>query len=261
MIKLKDILLNLFEASANANSYSADEGEPDTGFIRGGKRRKLGGLAGKPEDWFDNGGYTQLEFPEADHIMGKGTAPDYEVTKKYKGDNPGKIKEGLLKEGKVLSIFDFDDTLVKSLSWIYIKKNGKEIKKLDAAEFAVYKLKAGEEFDFRDFDKKIQNPKLINRNVNLLKRQLSKHGRKVTILTARKLGLPVTSFLKTIGIDAYVVPLGTADPKKKAEYIEKEIKKGYNPIYFMDDSSKNIRAVDTLKKKYPQVKLVTKLVK
>ena len=30
-------------------------------------------------------------------------------------------------------------------------------------------------------------------------------------------------------------------------------------IYFMDDSPKNIRAVDALKRKYPKVKLVTKL--
>ena len=261
MIKLKDILLNLFEASANANSYSADEGEPDTGFIRGGKSRKLGGLAGKPEDWFDNGGYTQLEFPEADHIMGKGIDSDFEVIKKYKGDNPGEIKEGLLKEGRMLSIFDFDDTLAKSDSWVYVIKNGKEIKKLDAAEFAVYKSKKDETFDFRDFDRKLQNPKLIKRNVDLLKRQLKKGGRKVTILTARRLGAPISHFFRTIGINPYVVALGSGDPKKKADYIEKEIKKGYNPIYFMDDSPKNIRAVDALKKKYPRIKLVTKLVK
>jgi hypothetical protein len=193
--------------------------------------------------------------------MGKGSAPDYEVTKKYAGDNPGEITEALLKEGRMLSIFDFDDTLVKSLSWVYVIKDGKEIKKLDAAEFAVYKAKKGETFDFRDFDRKLRNPKLIKRNVNLLKKQLKKGGRKVTILTARRLGAPISHFFRTIGINPYVVPLGSADPKKKADYIEKEIKKGYNPIYFMDDSPKNIRAVNALKKKYPQTKLVTKLVK
>ena len=76
MIKLKDMLRDLFEASANAGSYKADEGEPDTGFLQGGKKRQLGQLAGKPEPWFEGGGYTQVEFPEADYIRGKGVEPE-----------------------------------------------------------------------------------------------------------------------------------------------------------------------------------------
>jgi len=107
----------------------------------------------------------------------------------------------ILREGKgILSIFDFDDTLVKSDSWVYIKKpDGKEIK-LDAAEFAMHKgLEKGEEYDFRDFDRKIRSPKLIKKNVDLLRKQLKKGGRKVTILTARRLGAPINSFFKTIG--------------------------------------------------------------
>ena len=171
-----------------------------------------------------------------------------------------KMTEILLEGKGMLSIFDFDDTLVRSLSWVYIKKNGKEIKKLDAAQFAVYKPKDGEEFDFRDFDRKIRNPKLIRKNVELLKKQLKKGGRRVTILTARRLGAPVNHFFKTIGIQPYVVPLGDANPQRKADYIEMQIKKGYNPIYFMDDSPKNIRAVNNLKKKYQAVNIVTKLV-
>ena len=75
------------------------------------------------------------------------------------------------------------------------------------------------------------------------------------------MGAPINHFFKTIGINPYVVPLGSADPQKKAEYIEKEIQKGYDTIYFMDDSPKNIQAVDALKKKYSRVKLITKLVK
>ena len=171
-----------------------------------------------------------------------------------------KLKDILL-EKRMLSIFDFDDTLVKSLSWVYVIKDGKEIKKLDAAEFAVYKAKKGETFDFRDFDRKLRNPKLIKRNVDLLRKQLKKGGRKVTILTDRRLGAPINHFFKTIGIQPYVVPLGSANPQDKADWIEAEILKGYDPIYFMDDSPKNIKAVDKLKKKYPDKKIVTKLVK
>jgi len=171
-----------------------------------------------------------------------------------------KLKDLLLERG-MLSIFDFDDTLVTSDSWVYVKRPDGTEMQLDAAEFAVYTPKKGETFDFRDFDRKLRNPKLIKRNVDLLRKQLSKGGRKVTILTARRLGAPINHFFKTIGIRPYIIPLGDADPQKKADYIEAEIKKGYSPIYFMDDSKKNIDAVNKLKKKYPEVKLVTKLVK
>ncbi len=169
----------------------------------------------------------------------------------------------ILREGKgMLSIFDFDDTLVKSDSWVYVTKDGKVVDKLDAAQFALHKgLRKGEEYDFRDFDRPLRSPRLIKKNVDLLRKQLKKGGRKVTILTARRLGAPINSFFKTIGIQPYVITLGSGDPKKKADYIEKEIKKGYDPIYFMDDSPKNIKAVDTLKKKYPNITLVTSLVK
>ncbi len=171
-----------------------------------------------------------------------------------------KLKDLLLERG-MLSIFDFDDTLVTSDSWVYVKRPDGTEMQLDSAEFAVYTPKKGETFDFRDFDRKLRNPKLIKRNVDLLRKQLSKGGRKVTILTARRLGAPINHFFKTIGIRPYIIPLGDADPQKKADYIEAEIKKGYSPIYFMDDSKKNIDAVNKLKKKYPEVKLVTKLVK
>ena len=167
--------------------------------------------------------------------------------------------KNILIEGKTLSIFDFDDTIAQSDSWVYVIKNEKVIKQLDPAEFAVYTPKEGEQYDFRDFDRKIRNPRLIKKNADLLKKQLQKSGTKVTILTARSLKAPINHFFKTIGIQPYVVTLGNADPQKKADYIENEIKKGYTTIYFMDDSVKNLRAVDALKRKYPKIKLITKM--
>jgi hypothetical protein len=171
-----------------------------------------------------------------------------------------KLKDILLEGKGMLSIFDFDDTLAKSDSWVYITIDGKVVDKLDPAEFAVHKLKNKEEYDFRDFDRKLRNPKIIKKNVDLLRKQLSKGGRKVTILTARRLGAPINHFFKTIGINPYVVPLGDSNPQKKADWIEAEILKGYDPIYFMDDSSKNIKAVNKLNKKYPNTTIITKLV-
>jgi len=168
-----------------------------------------------------------------------------------------KLKD-ILVEGKTLSIFDFDDTLATADAWIYIKhENGKE-SKLDPAEFAVYDEKPGDEFDFRDFDSMLKNPKIIKKNFKLLVKQIEKArrttGRKVTILTARKLGFPVRHFLKTMGIDAYVVPVGSNDPKVKAKWVEDKIKAGYDTIYFMDDSKKNIDTMKDMLKNYPHVK-------
>ena len=76
MIKLKDIL----ESTLGAH-YPGDAGEKETGFLRGGKVRKLGIKAGKPEPWYEGGGYEQKEFPTADYIYGK-KAPEDMVVKK-----------------------------------------------------------------------------------------------------------------------------------------------------------------------------------
>ena len=77
MSKFKKIM----EVTSNVGGYNCDEGEPDTGFIRGDKVRTLGTLAGKPEPWFERGGYKQIEFPKADYIYGKGEEEDYAVIK------------------------------------------------------------------------------------------------------------------------------------------------------------------------------------
>jgi disulfide oxidoreductase YuzD len=168
----------------------------------------------------------------------------------------------MLNEGKVLRVFDWDDTLGKSTSYIYVNhKDGKQTK-LDPAEYAVYKEKSGDEFDFKDFNRMMNNPKVIKKNFKLLQRMLDNPQKKVTILTARKLAFPVRKYLKdTFSMDVYVVALGSNNPKDKSDWIEKHIKKGYTDIAFMDDSPKNIQAVDTLKSKYPNIRIKTHLVK
>lgn len=168
----------------------------------------------------------------------------------------------MLSEGKTLRVFDFDDTITNSTSYIYVKhKDGKETK-LDPAEYAVYNEKPGDSFDFRDFNRMLNNPKVIEKNFKLLQRMLKNPQKKVTILTARKLAFPVRKYLKdTFGMDVYVVALGSNNPKDKADWIEKHIKKGYTDIAFMDDSKKNIDAVNALKSKYPNIRIKTHLVK
>ena len=173
-----------------------------------------------------------------------------------------KAEERMLNEGRTLRVFDFDDTLATTVSYIYVKhKDGKETK-LTPGEYAVYKVKSGDKYDFSDFNKMLNKPKVIKKNFDLLQRMLSNPEKKVTILTARKLAFPIRKYLKdTFGMDVYVVALGSNNPKDKADWIEKHIKTGYTDIAFMDDSKKNIEAVDRLKSKYPDVVIKTQWIK
>ena len=172
-----------------------------------------------------------------------------------------KAEERMLNEGRTLRVFDWDDTLATTVSYIYVKhKDGKETK-LTPGEYAVYKVKSGDEYDFSDFNKMLNKPAIIKKNFDLLQRMLSNPEKKVTILTARKLAFPIRKYLKdTFGMDVYVVALGSNNPKDKADWIEKHIKTGYTDIAFADDSKKNIDAVDKLKIKYPDVEIETKWV-
>ena len=57
--------------------YTADAGEPDTGYVPDGKPRILNTT--KPEPWFNQGGYTQLHTPKADAMRGRGKSKDTET--------------------------------------------------------------------------------------------------------------------------------------------------------------------------------------
>ena len=158
--------------------------------------------------------------------------------------------------GKKLRIFDFDDTLVKSNSKIYLQTKDGEIKTLTPAEYALYEPKPGDKFDFSEFSKVIE-PQEIKGVTKLLRRFAKSEGeRKIVILTARSAYKPVKDYLAGIGLPGiYVVALGDGDPQKKADWIEDKIRTGYNDVFFIDDSHKNVQAVNGLKKKYPNIKL------
>ena len=168
------------------------------------------------------------------------------------------IKLKLLLEKK-LRVFDFDDTLVKSNSRIHVTNKGKR-KTLTTGEYAIYKAKSGDEFDFSDFDKVIQ-PKKIKAMFRVFKNIYKASGnRRITILTARAAYKPVRQFFKDIGYDVYVVALSSSNPKDKSDWIEKQIKDGYDDVLFFDDSRKNIEVVKKLEKQYPDIKMITRLV-
>jgi type IV secretory pathway TrbD component len=157
---------------------------------------------------------------------------------------------------RVLRVFDFDDTLAKSVSYIYVNHKDGTKSTLSPEEYAKYDPKPGDEYDFRDFNRMLNKPQIIKKNFKLLQQMLTSGDKKVTILTARKLAFPIRYwFKKELGLDVYVVGLGNNDPKAKADWIEKHIEKGYTDIAFMDDSIKNVKAVGNLQKKYPDVRI------
>lgn len=166
------------------------------------------------------------------------------------------ISRTLFTEDKKLRVFDFDDTLVKTSSFIYVThKDGKK-SKLSPGQYAVYKERPGDVFDYSDFQK-VSNPKLIKGYFELLKRMsASDGGRTIYILTARSAYKPVYDFIRDLGIrNLDVVALGDADPEKKADWIEAKVRdEGYDDVFFVDDSIKNVDAVRKRLKNYPNVK-------
>ena len=147
---------------------------------------------------------------------------------------------------KKLRVFDFDDTLVKTSSFIYITNRDKKTK-LTPGQYAIYKEKPGDEFDYSDFES-VNNPMQIKQMTKVFKRIANKRGGKgLYVLTARSAYKPIRRYLKDIGVNMkyiFVKALGSNDPNDKAKWIEDQIDKfGYNDIYFADDSQKNIDAV------------------
>jgi phosphoglycolate phosphatase-like HAD superfamily hydrolase len=172
------------------------------------------------------------------------------------------IARSLFTEDKKLRVFDFDDTLVKTASFIYVTHKDGRKSKLTPGKYAVYKEKQGDEFDFRDFQE-VKNPKVIKGYFQLLKNMAKDSDKVVYILTARAAYKPVYDFIRDSGIkDVFVVALGDNNPESKADWIENQIKKnGFDNVYFVDDSSKNVDAVRKRLANYTNIRKKIQLVK
>ena len=174
-----------------------------------------------------------------------------------------KLKDILIEAPvKKLRIFDFDNTIVTTKSKVrIIGPDGKE-KIMNPAEYAVYKIQPGDTFDFSDF-KKVIEPKEIKALTKVLRNFYNAAGeRRITVLTARGTTEPIRDFLRTIGLqNVEVVGVDSSDPQKKSDWIEDKINQGYNDIFFVDDSPKNVEAVKKLKSRYPNIKWEIRLAK
>lgn len=167
---------------------------------------------------------------------------------------------------KKLRIFDFDDTIFETESMVILTSSDGTTREITPAEYAVYEPLPGDKFDFSQFNK-IVHPSLIRPIAKrFYKIVTSADGsRKSVILTAR--GSEAAPHIRDIirkyfKVDIEVVTLGTGDPMAKANWILNKIQnEGYNDIFFVDDSSKNIlatyRTIKNLPIKYKLVDITT----
>lgn len=156
---------------------------------------------------------------------------------------------------KKLFIFDFDDTLAKTNSRVKVINPKKGEFMLTPAQYAIYKPDPEDQFDYSEFDELIE-PEELPTYVRRLKSAINT-GQDVSIVTARGSERPVALFLKNVGIThgVKIVPVGSSNPHKKIEYIEKKLaNNNYSDVIMYDDAPKNIEAFGTLQKKYSNIR-------
>jgi len=166
-----------------------------------------------------------------------------------------------------LRVFDFDDTLAHTDAKVMLYKSDGSTQILSPAEYAVYEPEPEDQFDFSQFEGPLINPREVKAITKVFRRVMDAgfDDRKVAILTARAPGSreAIKGFVSEMGYDPdsiEIITLGSSDPMDKADWIDQQIQQGYNDVYFVDDSYKNIKAVNLLKQKYqedPQVKIRT----
>ena len=160
-----------------------------------------------------------------------------------------------------LRVFDFDDTIAKSDSNIYITTDTGQQIVMTPTEYATHKVNPDYEYDFSEFDEVI-NPREIKQITNIIRNALNAgtEEREIAILTARapEAEGPIRDYLDSIGLDTSMITfvlLGSSDPKDKADWIADRIESGANDVLFFDDSGKNVKAVESLSDEYPDVKI------
>jgi len=184
-----------------------------------------------------------------------------------------RVLDKVIVENK-LRVFDFDGTLATSKSKVKLTRADGTKTMLNPHEFATYELQSGEEYGpdaFEEFDTLIE-PQPIDEIITIMRNVIEKErndpeGRKIAILTARTptSKQAISDFLEEHGLDMGMVDfvaLSDGDPNQKRAWIENEIRHGgFTDIEFFDDVEANVEAVEIIRKRYPDVRLRTRLIK
>lgn len=153
-----------------------------------------------------------------------------------------------------LYIFDFDDTLVKSNSKVYLINRSGYKSEMTPEKYALYDQQSGDEFDFSEFDKVIDPTPIIN-NLNIFRKVSQRYDTIVLTARAEASRIHIENFLLEYNIfPNNIVTLGNGNPLEKSNYIASLLKKNsYNYVEYYDDSIKNINAVKNIKELFPEV--------
>ena len=166
-----------------------------------------------------------------------------------------------------LRVFDFDDTIAKSDSNIYITTDTGEQIVMTPGEYATHEINPDYKYDFSEFDEVI-NPREIKQITNIVRNTLNAgtEGREIAILTARapEAEDAIRGYLESLGLDTSMITfelLGDSSPVAKAAWVAERIENGATDILFFDDSGKNVDAGQALESRYPEVKIKARKVK
>jgi hypothetical protein len=162
------------------------------------------------------------------------------------------LRPDLKPDCDTFAVFDFDETLALTDSEILVvDDNGKKIKSLTPAKYAVYVPEPGENFDFSEFDiVKDGRPTAL---VDVLRDVAACGTTAAAILTARgpKAQEPIRQFFAEMGIKLQIIDtVNTSDPQAKARKIKGYLR-SFKPrvLHFFEDSPKNLDAVKMMAQK------------
>ena len=177
-----------------------------------------------------------------------------------------------------LTIFDIDETLFHTKAKVAVMKDGRVVRMLDNQEYNTYKLKPGEEYDYREFKsaevfRRTSTPivRMVEKAKAIVKAKKNPHS-KAIIVTARADFDDKQTFLQTfrdhgLPIDSMYVErsgnLGMDSPAEAKKVVFRKYlnTKNYIKTRLYDDAMSNLNAFLELQSEYPGVEFEAWFVK
>jgi FMN phosphatase YigB (HAD superfamily) len=144
-----------------------------------------------------------------------------------------------------LTIFDFDDTLIKShRNRVRVRHADGAGSEMTSAEYARYEKRPGDVFDYSDFDDYPRDAAPIQETFQALRSSLAA-GHDVMVLTARDRWQPVRRYLEDHGFGTVTVyAVGSSNPMAKARAVIDLVRRfDYDLVEVYEDNLHNIRAI------------------
>ena len=145
----------------------------------------------------------------------------------------------------ILTIFDFDDTLIKSHGTrVRVRHADGTNSEMTSAEYARYEKHPGDVFDYSDFDDYPRDATPIQETFQALRGSLAA-GHDVIVLTARDRWQPVRGYLEDHGFGTVTVyAVGSSNPMAKARAVIDLVRHfDYDLVEIYEDNLHNIRAI------------------